>query len=137
MAMKLIDAEQVRHDIAIRFTRWLDTLPNRGAYGFSHHDGEALVQSLTELFVNSAALPDATPRAQWQPVSTMPDKAVLVKWPDSETPDIITGKMELDEILRYGQPPPTHWMPLPPAPGDAPCVARLGNLTTTVTGLDE
>ena len=129
--MKLIDAEQVRE----LFVSW-----QNGA----GDDWDSFLRRL-------AALPDATPPAQWQPIESAPKdgtwilvwwpywaktRPIVAKWfpPNSQSED--AGWDSIESLSSHHE-PPTHWMPLPPAPGDAPCVARLGNLTTTVTGLDE
>lgn len=63
----------------------------------------------------------------WQPIETMPTEQrgpFLVYWRKSlmggATIDLVAGRREYDEIIGFGEPPATHWMPVPdpPATGD-------------------
>jgi Protein of unknown function (DUF551) len=58
--------------------------------------------------------------ADWQPIETAPkDRPFLIYWQQSligqPCVDIVSWQ-EYQEILGYGEPPATHWMPLPDPP---------------------
>ena len=99
--MKLIDAEQVRTFVLLAFPQM-----------------EARDKLLREI----AALPDATPQAQWQPIETAPKDGteILVFGEsgvatDSWSPGCYVSETE-DAEAGWSMLGHTHWMPLPPAP---------------------
>lgn len=82
------------------------------------------LEDVRKLF--AAAIP--SPQT-WQPIETLPEKSAdgqgfLVYWPKAITGKIgeidrLGGRQEYDDILSCGEPPATHWMPLPDPPKPA------------------
>lgn len=71
------------------------------------------------------------PDSGWQPIESAPKMRSVILWADTSTPDFPnwhmgSGHFSTDlnawiwegETVREWAHPPTHWMPLPPAPGD-------------------
>lgn len=73
---------------------------------------------VSELSARVRGLPVEPTPQEWQPIETIQaaakEKLFLVYWPNGDT-DVL-GWKEYNEIISYGEPPATHWMPLPPAP---------------------
>ena len=107
--MKLIDAEQVR-ELMDKF-------------------GSDEIVTFGQLRRLISALPDATPQAQWQPISTAPKDGTDIllrggknsgRWIRTAYWAKRTEHWCVDMVGGQSFTEPTHWMPLPPAPGDAP-----------------
>lgn len=66
--------------------------------------------------------------SDWRPIETLPadyDKPFLVFWRTSSAvgepeADKVGGRKEYEEILAFGEPPASHWQPLPDPPVSAP-----------------
>lgn len=58
---------------------------------------------------------------EWQPIETAPKdgRQFVVCWSDGHF-DMMGGWEEYSEIVEFGEPPATHWLPLP----DPPAVSR-------------
>jgi hypothetical protein len=58
---------------------------------------------------------------QWQDMSTAPKMTHVLLWyPDSEhVVGLVNGPDHWEAVGYFGNDAPTHWMPLPPAPGES------------------
>ncbi len=112
-------------DLLIQIAAHL-TMISRG-YATTKAEADALLDKIGAML---KADEEQQQLSDWQPMETAPKDGTgfLVYWPLSLTggPEIdrLGGWAEYEEIVGFGEPPASHWMPLPAPPPDVLADAR-------------